>query len=261
MTSAFSSPSFAASAPRLAVVEVTRHRPDLPEYHAKVQVLIGNAVTAGERGGWQVTRVAAADLTGAELFTATDACDAILIMGGEDIAPRFYGGDTGYEGETRHYEAADAGQIALVRRALDRGTPLLGICRGLQIINVALGGTLVQHIEDGIHRNVGVPIDRILSEHPVRLLAGSALRESLRATGISVQSAHHQSVGRLGVGLSPAGVAPDGLIEALEHDSAPITGVQWHPEAPDSPAEQLPLLLAALQGQAAGDRVTEPPAA
>ncbi|TFD18660.1 gamma-glutamyl-gamma-aminobutyrate hydrolase family protein [Cryobacterium sp. TMT4-10] len=261
MTSAFSSPPYPASAPasapRLAVVEVTRHRPDLPEYHAKVQVLIGNAVTAGERGGWQVTRVAAADLTTPELLTATDACDAILIMGGEDIAPRFYGGYTGYGGETRHYETADAGQIALVRRALDRGTPLLGICRGLQIINVALGGTIVQHIEDGIHRNVGVPIDRILSEHPVRLIAGSTLRGSLRATRISVQSAHHQCVGRLGEGLSPAGVAPDGLVEAIEHASAPITGVQWHPEAPDSPAEQLPLLLAALQTQLAPARVAE----
>ncbi|WP_241979328.1 MULTISPECIES: gamma-glutamyl-gamma-aminobutyrate hydrolase family protein [Cryobacterium] len=240
-----------AMTPRLAVVEVTRNRPDRPEYHAKVQLLNAAAADAGTQGGWQVTRLAAAELTPAELLAATDACDAILIMGGEDITPRFYGGGTGYPGETHHFEVADAGQIALVRRALDRGTPLLGICRGLQIINVALGGSIVQHIEDGIHRNVDVPIDQILREHPVHLLPGSALRQSLGQAGIQVQSAHHQSVGRLGTGLLPAGVAPDGLIEAVEHESAPITGVQWHPEAPDSPAEQLPLLLAGLQSQLA----------
>ena len=256
MTRSFSmTPS--APAPRLAVVEVTLHRPDRPAYHAKVQLLNAAAADAGTQGGWQVLRLAAADLTPAELLAATDACDAVLIMGGEDITPRFDGGASGYEGETRHFEGADAGQIALVRRALDRGTPLLGICRGLQIINVALGGTIVQHIEDGIHRNVDVPIDQILREHPVRLLPGSTLRRSLGQAGIRVQSAHHQSVGLLGAGLLPAGVAPDGLVEAVEHESAPITGVQWHPEAPDSPAEQLPLLLAALQSQLAEARVAD----
>lgn len=243
--------------PLLAVVEVTRHRPDRPEYHAKVQLLNAAAADAGTRGGWQIIRLAAADLTPAELLVATDACDAILIMGGEDIAPRFYGGAIGYPGETHHFEAADAGQIALVRRALDRGTPLLGICRGLQIINVALGGSIVQHIEDGIHRNVDVPIDQILREHAVHVLPGSTLLQSLGQAGILVQSAHHQSVGCLGIGLVPAGLAPDGLVEAVEHESAPITGVQWHPEAPDSPAEQLPLLLAALQSQVAEARVAE----
>ncbi|TFC91045.1 gamma-glutamyl-gamma-aminobutyrate hydrolase family protein [Cryobacterium breve] len=244
-------------APRLAVVEVTRHRPDRPAYHAKVQLLNATAVNAGAHGGWHVTRLAAADLTLVELLAATDDCDAIVIMGGEDLTPRFYGGGAGYEGETHHFEVADAGQIALVRRALDRGTPLLGICRGLQIINVALGGTLVQHIEEGIHRNVDVPIDEILREHPVQLLPGSTLIESLGETDIRVQSAHHQSVGRLGAGLVPAGIAPDGLVEAVEHESAPITGVQWHPEAPNSPADQLPLLLAALSSQLAEARVAD----
>jgi len=243
--------------PRLAVVEVTRHRPDRPAYHAKVQLLNASAADAGTNGGWSVSRLAAADLSPAELLAATDDCDAIVIMGGEDVTPRFYGGDTGYEGETRHFEVADAGQIALVRRALERGTPLLGICRGLQIINVALGGTIVQHLEDGIHRNVDVPIEQVLREHPVQLLPGSTLITSLGQAGILVQSAHHQSVDRLGAGLVPAGVAPDGLVEAIEHESAPITGVQWHPEAPDSPAEQLPLLLAALQSRLAEARVDE----
>ncbi len=258
MTRHFSPESASASdAPRLAVVEVTGHRPDRPAYHAKVQVLNSTAVSAGERGGWHVTRLAAADMTPAELLEATDGCDAILIMGGEDITPGFYGGADGYEGETRHYDRADEGQIALVRRAVERETPLLGICRGLQIINVALGGGIVQHIEDGIHRNVDVPVDQILSEHPVELLGGSGLLDSLGSVAVSVQSAHHQSVGALGAGLVPAAIAPDGLVEAVEHESAPITGVQWHPEAPDAPAQQLPLLLAALQRQVAGARIAD----
>jgi putative glutamine amidotransferase len=243
--------------PRLAVVEVTRYRPDQPAYHAKVQTLIGRVVRDGLDGGWQVTRHAAADASTAELLADTAPADAIVIVGGEDITPHFYGGTVGYEGESRHYPLADQGQIAVVLRALAAGTPLLGICRGLQVINVALGGTIVQHIGDGgIHRNAGVPIEQVLSTHAVSLLSESRLAESLlvRSVGItevSVQSAHHQAVDRLGEGLAVAAVAPDGLIEALEHESAPITGVQWHPEAPGAPADQLPLLLAALQQQPA----------
>jgi putative glutamine amidotransferase len=241
---------------QLAVVEVTRERPDQPAYHAKVQTLIGRVVRDAEGGGWQVTRHAAADATTHDLLAATAGADAVVIVGGEDITPHFYGGQSGYEGESRHYARADEGQIAVVRRALAQGTPLLGICRGLQIINVALGGTIVQHIGDGgIHRNSGVPIEQILSTHGVALLPDSGLAESLGELEILVQSAHHQAVGLLGAGLVPAAIAPDGLVEALEHESAPITGVQWHPEAPDAPAEQLPLLLASLQGQVASLRV------
>ncbi|WP_248283159.1 gamma-glutamyl-gamma-aminobutyrate hydrolase family protein [Cryobacterium arcticum] len=244
-----------AARPTLAVVEVTRSRPDRPEYHAKVQTLNATVVDAGTRGGWTVVRLAAADLDPAALLDLTDSADAVVIVGGEDIDPRFYGARAGYEGETTHFIDADEGQIALVQRAADRGTPLLGICRGLQIINVALGGDLVQHIDDGIHRNVGVPIDEILSTHDVHLHATSGLAAALGDTRISVQSAHHQSVGRLGAGLVPVATAPDGLVEALEHRTAPITGVQWHPEAPDAPAAQLPLLLASLQASLATTEV------
>ncbi|TFD08364.1 gamma-glutamyl-gamma-aminobutyrate hydrolase family protein [Cryobacterium sp. TMT1-2-2] len=233
----------------LAVVEVTTVRPDRPAYHAKVQVLNARVVTEADKAGWTVTRVAAADVTPAALLRLTADADALVIVGGEDVTPNFYGGFTGYEGETAHFAAADEGQIALVQRALALGTPLLGICRGLQIINVALGGNLVQHIDDGIHKNIGVPIDQILSTHDVTLSNDSTLAASLGRVDISVQSAHHQIVDRLGSGLVAAAHAPDGLIEALEHEIAPITGVQWHPEAPDAPVDQLALLLAGLAAQ------------
>ena len=241
--------------PRLVVVEVTAYRPDRPEYHAKVQVLNSRVASDAASAGWQVTRIAAADVAPAALLHATSQADAIVIVGGEDITPHFYGGATGYEAETHHFAVADEGQIALVRRAMRLGTPLLGICRGLQVINVALGGTIDQHIDDGIHRNVGVPVDEILSTHDVTLGVTSRLAESLGGTQIEVQSAHHQSVDRLGDGLVAAAFAPDGLIEALEHESAPITGVQWHPEAPGAPADQLPRLLAGLRARVAADTV------
>jgi putative glutamine amidotransferase len=232
--------------PTLAIVEVTRKRPDRPAYHAKVQTLNATVADVGTDGGWTVVRLAAADLEPAKLLDLTDSADAVVIVGGEDIDPRFYGAHAGYEGETVHFSDADEGQIALVQRAAERGTPLLGICRGLQIINVALGGDIVQHLDDGIHRNPGVPIDQSLSTHDVTLLATSELAVALGDTTISVQSAHHQSVGRLGAGLVPVATAPDGLVEAVEHRDVPIIGVQWHPEAPGSPASQLPLLLASL---------------
>ncbi|RNE63613.1 gamma-glutamyl-gamma-aminobutyrate hydrolase family protein [Cryobacterium tepidiphilum] len=245
-----------AGAPRLAVVEVTAHRPDQPAYHAKVQTLVGRVLSDARQGGWQVSRHAAADVTLAALLEATADADGIVIVGGEDLAPHFYGGQGGYEGETRHYPAADEGQIAVVRRALAEQTPLLGICRGLQVINVALGGTVDQHIGDGgIHRNAFVPIEQVLATHAVTLHDDSRLAGIHGGSTILVESAHHQAVARVGVGLVPAAVAPDGIIEALEHVSAPIIGVQWHPEAPGAAAHHLPLLLQALGEQVAAESV------
>jgi putative glutamine amidotransferase len=239
-----------AHLPRLAVVEVTAYRPGQPVYHAKVQTLLQRIVSEGARAGWHVTRHAAGDVSTSELLSGTDDVDAVVIAGGEDIHPSFYGELTGYEGESDHYVHADEGQIALVRRAVDRATPLLGICRGMQIINVALGGTLTQHIDDeGLHKNWGVPIDQIISSHHVEIDADSGLALSLGDTPIVVRSAHHQGVAGLGAGLRRAGSAPDGLLEALEHMAAPVTGVQWHPEASGAPAEQLPQLLAHLTRQ------------
>jgi putative glutamine amidotransferase len=230
----------------LAVVEATWSRAHDPEYHAYVQLLVGAAIVEAESQGWTVTRLAADEGQDA-LLARTEQADAVLIMGGEDIAPAFYGAAEGYEGESRHLEAADAAQIALVLRAIDRQTPLLGICRGLQIINVALGGTLVQHLGDeSDHRNSGVPIREIMAAHPVHLAAGSLISGLLESETVDVQSAHHQAVDIVGSGLAVTGRASDGHVEALEHVSAPVLGVQWHPEDPGAPAGQLAGLLASL---------------
>ncbi|WP_431280032.1 gamma-glutamyl-gamma-aminobutyrate hydrolase family protein [Leifsonia poae] len=239
----------------LAVVEATRFRSHDPEYHAYVQLLVGGAIAEAERQGWNVVRLAADEGQDA-LLARTERADAVLIMGGEDIAPRFYGAAAGYEGESRHLEHADAAQVALVLSAIERGIPLLGICRGLQIINVALGGTLIQHLGDGSeHKNHGVPIRDIMASHPVQLTAGSLVADLLQSETVDVQSAHHQAVDALGSGLVVTGRSADGHVEALEHESAPVLGVQWHPEDPGAPAGQLSLLLSALDRVSARETV------
>jgi putative glutamine amidotransferase len=232
---------------RLSVVEVTRYRPRDVEYHAYVEVLNSRAVRAAEDAGWIVNRVAAADVGTASLLALTDESDAIMLMGGEDISARFYGGPDDYPFESQHFETADEAQISLVHRAIRRGTPLLGICRGLQIINVALGGGIVQDLGgETIHKNLGAPIRDVMAAHPVALDPSSRLGSDLGVGQIVVQSAHHQAVGRLGEGLIAVGTAPDGVVEAVEHIEAAVTGVQFHPEDPGAPAGQLAALVARL---------------
>jgi putative glutamine amidotransferase len=159
--------------------------------------------------------------------------DALLLIGGSDIDPALYGAlrDPGTE---QTYRARDEFEIALLRGALERGLPVLGICRGMQILNVALGGTLKQDLvaPDGSHphrRSIGSFED---SEHVVTLASGSL---AARAAGEEVTVAHchhHQAISGLGDGLVVSARADDGVIEAIEaNDEGWTLGVQWHPEA------------------------------
>ncbi|MCS5719274.1 gamma-glutamyl-gamma-aminobutyrate hydrolase family protein [Herbiconiux sp. CPCC 205763] len=234
------------SAARLSVVVVTRERLHAPDYHAYSSILIERAVAAAVQSGWQVDVVAAQDEGRDETLRRTDDSAALLILGGEDVAPEFYGAARGYRGEGAHAERADEAQIALVQRAVQRGTPLLGVCRGHQIIDVALGGTLIQDLGEGSsHRHDDVPIERVMSTHEVHIAAGSRLLDGLGPVA-QTRSAHHQAVDRLGAGLAVVARASDGLIEAIEHTSAPVLGVQWHPEDPGAPRGQLAALLGTL---------------
>jgi putative glutamine amidotransferase len=240
-----------AAAPMLAVVEVTAHRPHAPRYHAYVQTLNERIVEAAAALGWDARRFAAGDLGAAELLRVTEGASAIVVAGGEDLDPAAWGGRRGYEGEGRHDEEADAGQLALVRRALVRSTPLLGICRGHQVIDVALGGTLVPHLDDvhGTHRGAGA-VEDLMVDHDVELVPGSRVAAALGSTTARVRSAHHQAIDRVGEGLRVVARTADGGVEAVEHESAPITGVQWHPEDRGADRAQLPLLLSLLAVQA-----------
>jgi putative glutamine amidotransferase len=239
-----------AAAPMLAVVEVTAHRPHSPSYHAYVQTLNERIVAAAAALGWDARRFAAGDLGAAELLRVTEGASAVVIAGGEDVHPTLWGGRAGYEGEGRHDEEADAGQVALVRRALVRSTPLLGICRGHQVVDVALGGTLVPHLDDAdqVHRGRG-RVESLMVDHDVVLEPDSRVAAALGSSTARVRSAHHQAVDRIGEGLRVVARTADGGVEAVEHETAPITGVQWHPEDRGADRRQLPLLLSLLAEQ------------
>ncbi|SOD87829.1 gamma-glutamyl-gamma-aminobutyrate hydrolase family protein [Streptomyces sp. Ag109_G2-15] len=155
---------------------------------------------------------------------AVERLDGLVIAGGPDVDPSRYGAErsprTGPPAPER-----DVWELALIEAALAAGVPVLGICRGMQLLNVALGGTLVQHM-DGHAQVVGV-----FGSHPVKPVPGT------RYAGIvpeetSVPTYHHQAVERLGTGLVPSAHAEDGTVEAIELPPSEgwVLGVQWHPE-------------------------------
>lgn len=160
--------------------------------------------------------------------------DGLLLTGGADIAPALFGGIP----HPRVYgvlESRDKMEIELVRLAAEQKKPFLGICRGIQVINVALGGTLYTDIGDQLPNPLkhdqfdGIPANFLA--HEVSVEPGSRLSSVLGGTKFSVNSLHHQGVERLAPGLKATACAPDQLIEAVELADHPFgVGVQWHPE-------------------------------
>ena len=167
--------------------------------------------------------------------------DGLIFAGGGDIDPALYGGRAHPEVYSVNRER-DETEIALARRVVSSGTPTLGICRGTQILNVALGGTLHEHLPDVVgdrisHRSA----QRLATRHPVSVKAGSRLAEILGTTALEPSSWHHQAVRTSAPGLEVVASAPDGTIEACELASHPwLVAVQWHPEtrAAEDPIEQ-----------------------
>ena len=155
------------------------------------------------------------------------ALHGLLLTGGADIDPELYGEEP--HPLTEAERDRDDFELPLARAAVESGLPTLAICRGHQVVNVALGGTLVQHLEEPLHR--GDSRDgRQEIRHPVRLDPHSALSELLGATEIATNSLHHQAVKELAPGLRATGWAPDGVVEALEVPGGSLLSVQCHPE-------------------------------
>jgi putative glutamine amidotransferase len=163
--------------------------------------------------------------------TVLDRVDGLLLAGGADIDPASYGAvphpQTGGTWPER-----DRFELALTRRAVERQMPVLGICRGMQLLNVALGGTLVQHLPETIGNEDHRLVPGSFGEHEVRLEPGTLACRAAGAERLTVKSHHHQGVERLGEGLVASGWAlGDDLIEAIElPDRRFALGVIWHPE-------------------------------
>jgi putative glutamine amidotransferase len=177
-----------------------------------------------------------------------DRLDGVLIPGGVDIDPINFGEEK--RAECGVVDAArDRVELQLARWAAADKKPILGLCRGLQVINVALGGTLYQDItaeKPGALKHDCFPNEgyrRDHRAHDVALSAGSRLRAAFDAPAIAVNSMHHQGIRDLAPALVPAGVAPDGLIEGIESSNGHfLVGVQWHPEvyeSTDAPTRRL----------------------
>jgi len=181
-----------------------------------------------------------------------DRVDGVLLTGGLDVDPALYG-----EAPHATTDAApdrDRFEIPLSREALQRGTPIFAICRGVQVLNVAAGGTLVQDIPSAIDTTLQHSIDEVKDQiaHDVHVTPGSRLASAMgrviTADTCPVNSRHHQSVGRVAPSFVVSAVSPDGVVEAIERPGAPfVVGVQWHPENFWRTGEFAPLFAAFVE--------------
>jgi len=168
-----------------------------------------------------------------------DRLDAVLVTGGQDIHPSRWGGDEYVDdcmaadptNPLSYDPARDHHEIELIRAAIEHSVPVLGVCRGHQVLNVALGGTLIPDIESS-------PIEHYSkraapfagdADHTITFTVGS-VAESIFGSHIARNSWHHQAVDKPGDGLVITGRASDGVVEAIEMPDKPVLGVQWHPE-------------------------------
>jgi len=162
-----------------------------------------------------------------------DSVRGLVLTGGEDIDPAEYGATQDPATQAPHL-TRDRCEIALTRLARERRMPTLAICRGLQLANVALGGTLVQDIATGCPGSLrhDRSHDRATRVHSATVASGSALAGALGATSIDVNSSHHQSIARVAEGVRVTARAPDGIVEGAEWTDVDwwMLGVQWHPE-------------------------------
>ena len=210
------------------VIGIAAHQALVEEADARVLHNVANSayVKAVRKAGAVpvlLPLIAAEDVDG-----LLDAVGGLVLTGGDDVDPASYGHERAAE-TVKTDAARDELEVALARAAVARNLPTLAICRGCQVLNVALGGTLVQHVD--AHFDLSRYNETI---HAVKLTAGSALSGWLPGASsgvVEVNSLHHQAVDEPGIGVRIAATAEDGTVEAVEVDGSPdVVGVQWHPE-------------------------------
>jgi putative glutamine amidotransferase len=191
---------------------------------------------------------------GASVDETLDAVDGLIFSGGSDLDPSLYGEEAHAEtlGVVRE---RDDFELGLMRAALEQDVPVLAICRGSQVLNVALGGRLEQHVPDRVGNDVHKETAGVFSEHDVEVMEGTRLASILGGRS-DVKSHHHQGFGQLGRGLHESAHAPDGTVEALEDPSRHFTlGVLWHPEEGEDLALFEALVAAAAERAAIRERL------
>ncbi|MFG1855288.1 gamma-glutamyl-gamma-aminobutyrate hydrolase family protein [Actinomadura geliboluensis] len=195
-------------------------------------------------GGVPVLLPPAATLRGVDLLVGR--LDGIVLAGGGDVDPELYGA-------ARHHETGppqpqrDRFELALVRAAVSADLPFLAICRGMQVLNVARGGALIQHLPEAVGHRGHAPQAGLVGSHPVRISSTSQIGKIL-GDAADVPAYHHQAVGRLGKGLSAVAWAEDQVVEAIELQGHRFgLAVQWHPEEGEDKR-----LFEALVAEAAG---------
>jgi putative glutamine amidotransferase len=174
--------------------------------------------------------------------------DGLVVLGGSDIHPEMYGQDIKSSCVYGTNPRADTFEILLVRAAVAARKPVIGICRGMQVFNVALGGTLIQDIGAGTVHNVAED-NTAMTEHAVRILPATRLASIFGEGEIGIQSAHHQAADRLGDGLTVSAVAPDGIVEAIELRDSWGIGLQWHPEDSNANLTHIDMLFSVFAEQ------------
>jgi putative glutamine amidotransferase len=162
-----------------------------------------------------------------------NSCDALVLSGGIDVHPKFYGGNTDYLANPKALnEKRDEFEIAAFRSAQENSIPVLGICRGMQLINVIHKGTLIQDLgKENLHETHNGNPDR---SHHISISKDSLLHEITGETNAAINSAHNQAINKLGAGLVINAKSDDGTIEGIERadrsDKPFLLGIQWHPE-------------------------------
>ena len=169
-----------------------------------------------------------------EIAAWLEPLDIIVLSGGGDIDPKLYG-EAKHESLYTVDEERDVTELALVRTILQQKFPTLAICRGMQMINVALGGTLYQHIPDQFGEKVLHRLPpRESTSHAIKLQPNSRLSDMIKLSRFDAPSWHHQAIKTLAAPLKAVAFADDGVIEAIEHPDHPqLIAVQWHPELSD----------------------------
>lgn len=201
------------------------------QWHDTASLLPARYVRSVEHAGGLPVLIPVQGLSVSDARILLDRLDGVILSGGPDVNPSRYG-EASHPETGRPRDERDEIESTLVEAAKGQAVPALAICRGLQVLNVARGGTLLQHLPDTVGHGGHVPDPHGHGLHEVRVERDTLLADSVGWERAGVPSHHHQAIDSLGAGLIATAWAEDGTIEAVEDRSVPfLLGVQWHPEA------------------------------